>query len=66
MDVEGFQNTDYLQRYYASQALIGLLARGRLDYWLSADNKVSPEGTKQLAELAFDIAKGMVDEAEKR
>ena len=60
---EVFQQKRSWRRYFASHAISGLLANGRLDRSLTADNKVSPEAAKQLAKLALDIADAMIETA---
>ena len=65
MDVKEYRDPVYLHRYYAGQALIGLLADGRLDNYLSTDNELDPVGAQQLATVAFTVADAMADEAAK-
>ena len=61
MDAQGYRDPVYLHRYYAGQALIGLLANGRLDDFSS--NEHDPVGAQQCATLAFAIADAMAEEA---
>jgi len=62
MDEKGFQNEAYLQRHYAGQALIGLLANGRLNESLSLNNELSKEGADRLAFLTCEIGVAMAKE----
>lgn len=63
MVTELFPSEINLRSFFASQALTGLLANGQLNPSMSGNYKVSPDGAKQLAVLAFDIAEAMVNEA---
>ena len=63
MDAQGYRDPVYLHRYYAGQALVGLLAERRLDNFLSTENEADPVGVHQLAKLAFAIADAMAEEA---
>ena len=53
-------------RYYAGQALVGLLANGQHNQYVDSHNEVSKTGADRLATLACDIAEAMAREAEKR
>lgn len=64
MDAHAYRDPVYLHRYYAGQALIGLLASGRLDAFVHGDlEKLSPEGPERIAKAVFAIADAMADEA---
>jgi hypothetical protein len=62
MDSQASHDKQYLQRYYAGQALIGLLSSGRLDSWLTGENEVDQGGLDKISKLAFDIGTAMMNE----
>ncbi len=67
MDFEGHKDREYLRRYYAGQALVGLLANRELSHSLATVELGRDEkGVDELATLACDIAEGMVQEVTKR
>ena len=63
MDVKEYRDPVYLHRYYAGQALIGLLADGFLENYLNAANELEPKGATQIAKVSFAIADSMAEEA---
>ena len=68
MDFEGSQNEVYLRRYYAGQAMNGLLANRGLHQSLSPTFELGADekGAERLAKLACDIAEAMVCEVTER
>lgn len=64
MDAKAYRDPVYLHRYYAGQALIGILASGQLDEWTERDlKKIDTNGPLRIAKAAFAIADAMADEA---
>jgi hypothetical protein len=58
-------NDRYLRRYYAGQAMTGLLAAGRVNPLVtpSGETGFDEKTAKRLVKAAFAIASAMVDEA---
>ena len=52
MDFAASKDDNYLMKYYAGQALVGLLSHGRLEKM----DVVSEQRADELTRLAFDLA----------
>jgi len=68
MDFAGSKDDDYLTKYYAGQAMNGLLANLGVSQSLSPSHELgaNEKAADELAELAYEIADAMVQETTKR